>query len=463
MLDPAPSTAPRSDGRSDTQHPIGMPLSRGAAWLLWLRHQRRPVGGPRPQIAGILVSCVMWAVLALAIGTVAGLLSAGFLWALDHVTQQYAQTPQLLWGLPLIGFAVGWVYHRYGGAANAGTEAVVAELRRPRARLPWQMAPLVLLGTLVTHLCGGSVGREGTAIQMSAALSDRWTAWLGLRGWDRSTVLTMGISAGFAGLFGTPWAAAIFALELPAADKPKTIRRNITIIPRAAAGLAAALIADAVCRATGVPHAHYELGPVAPWGLANGGLVNGGLANLGWAAAFGLLCGIVAITYRWLHATFKELFRSWISYPPLRPLCGGCVVIVLVALLGTTRYNGLGLPVIEQAFIEPIEGTAFAWKTVLTSLTLGAGFKGGEVTPLFFIGAALGNSAHAFFPLPLGLLAGMGFVAVFAGVTRTPWACTLMGCELFGFQAAPFLASGCFAANQTLRLIKSLANALRWR
>lgn len=402
----------------------------------------------------------MWAALASAIGTVAGLLSAGFLWALDHVTELHARMPQLLWGLPLIGFAVGWVYLRYGGAANAGTEAVVAELRRPRERLPWQMAPLVLLGTLMTHLCGGSVGREGTAIQMSAALSDRWTAWLGLRGWDRSTVLTMGISAGFAGLFGTPWAAAMFALEMPAAGTAKNTRRNIGAIPRVIAGLATAMIADAVCRATGVPHAHYELGPVPPWGLATWGLANGGLANLGWATAFGLLCGIVAITYRWLHATSKDRFRSCISYPPLRPLCGGCMALVLVALLGTPRYNGLGLPVIEQAFIEPIEGTAFVWKTVLTALTLGAGFKGGEVTPLFFIGAALGNAAHAFCPLPLGLLAGMGFVAVFAGVTRTPWACTLMGCELFGFQAAPFLASSCFTANQASRLIKSLANSL---
>lgn len=452
LEDPAPSAALRRDGLTDTRYPVGITLSRGASWLLWLRHLRCPLRHSRPQAARHVASFALWTTLAVAIGTVAGLLSAGFLQALDLVTQQYAQTSWLLWGLPLVGFAVGWLYHRYGGAANAGTEAVVAELRRPRARLPWQMAPLVLLGTLATHLCGGSVGREGTAIQMSVALSDRWTAWLGLRGWDRSTVLSMGISAGFAGLFGTPWAAAIFAVELPATGKPGNVRRARATIPRAIAGLAAALIADAVCRATGVPHAHYELGAMAPWGL-----VNGGLANLGWAATFGLLCGIVAIAYRWLYATFKSLFRSWVSYPPLRPLCGGCLVIVLVAMLGTTRYNGLGLPVIEQAFVEPIEGTAFLWKTVLTSLTLGAGFKGGEVTPLFFIGATLGNAAHAFLPLPLGLLAAMGFVAVFAGVTRTPWACSLMGCELFGVQAAPFLTIGCFAATHASRLIKSLA------
>jgi len=453
MLDPESLTGTTPQGRTDDSSQTQHLRSCGTDWLLWLRHRRRPLPGESPSRMTVVVSCVLWSVLALLIGVIAGLSAALFLWALEVVTRQYAQAPSFLWGLPLVGFAVGWVYHRYGGAANGGSEAVVEQVQRPTAQLPWQMAPLVLLGTLITHLCGGSVGREGTAIQMSAALSDRWTGWLALRGHDRRTVLTMGISAGFAGLFGTPWAAAVFALELPRVDTAGSQRGMRTLVPRALAGLLAAFVADVTCRGTGVPHAHYPLGSVAAVGLI----------ECGWAIVFGLLCGVVAFGYRRIHGTIKTLFRRWIAYPPLRPFFGGCAVVACVGLLGTTRYNGLGLPVIEQAFVEPVESTAFVWKSLLTALTLGAGFKGGEVTPLFFIGATFGNAVHTVVPLPLGLLTGMGFVAVFAGVTRTPWTCTLMGCELFGIQAAPFLAIGCFAAAYGLRLTQSLARLPVWR
>lgn len=472
-----PTSTPTPDAsRNDGQPWTSCSISRGARGILWLRWQRRPGRHAPAGLVSYLSSPVFWTLLALMVGVLAGLAAAGFLWALDRVTQVYTQQPwSWLLALPVVGFAVGWLYHQYGGRANGGTEAVLAEVRQPTQPLPWQMAPLVLLGTLLTHLCGGSVGREGTAIQMSAALADRWSAWLALRGHDRRTLLTMGISAGFAGLFGTPWAAALCAIELPAvggstprgtaqSTLPATPGRPtlhptaatgsillntkkglnkkpygaglLSCLGRIVAGLVAAFCADGVCRATGASHAAYPASPLVTWEWL----------HLIAAIGFGLLCGVLATAYHGLHRACQAGFQSWIRYPPVRPLAGGLVVILLVGLLGTTRYNGLGLPVIEQALREPVEGTAFVWKTVLTTWTLAAGFKGGEVTPLFFMGATFGNALHGWVPLPLGLLASLGFVAVFAGVTRTPWTCTVMGCELFGFHSFPFFALANLAA-----------------
>jgi H+/Cl- antiporter ClcA len=140
---------------------------------------------------------------------------------------------------------------------------------------------------------------------------------------------------------------------------------------------------------------------------------------------------------------WADLFKNKISYPPFRPFMGGIIIALAVWALGTTKYIGLGIPTIVEAFTTSLNGYDFLLKMVLTTFTLGVGFKGGEVTPLFFVGAALGNALAFFVPLPLGLLAGMGFVAVFAGATNTPMACILMGLELFGIESAVFIALAC--------------------
>ena len=361
--------------------------------------------------------------LAMFVGTA----SAGFLVSLDWVTrwrEAHAWAPALL---PAAGLLIGLAYHYYGKSAGRGTNLLLEEIHRPSQRIPWRLLPLVLGGTLATHAAGGSAGREGTAVQMAGALAEQLARWLGLRPSDRRLLLIAAISAGFASVFGTPLAGAVFGLEVLWLGS----MRYEAVLP----SLLAAILADAVTRAWGVGHTLYpELAPLAFTPL-----------GLGCTLLTGALFGLAARGFIGLSHGITQVFGR-IAYPPLRPVVGGVLLALVLWALGTGRFSGLGIPVILESFQHPLPPTDWAWKLGLTALTLGCGFKGGEVTPLFFIGAALGSALAAVLPLPVALLAAMGFVGVFSGAANTPLACILMGLELFGTHTAIYLALACVAA-----------------
>lgn len=374
-----------------------------------------------------LLFLLRWLLISGLIGALAGTASAGFLVALDWVTHWREAHPWALAGLPVAGLLIGLAYHYFGNRVVRGNNLILEEIHRPSQQIPLRMVPLVLGGTLLTHLVGGSAGREGTAVQMAAALADQLPRWLRLRPHDRRLLLIAGMSAGFASVFGTPLAGAVFGLEVLLLG---SIRYE-AVLP----SFLAAVIADWVTRAWGVGHTHYptlEALPLTPLGL-------------GCTLLVGALFGLTARSFATLTHAIGRVFGR-LSYPPLRPVVGGVLVAVLIGGLGLSRFSGLGVPVIVEAFQHPLAPTDFAWKLALTALTLGCGFKGGEVTPLFFIGAALGSALAVVVPLPVALLAAMGFVGVFAGAANTPLACTLMGLELFGSNAAVYLALACVVA-----------------
>ncbi|WP_090208011.1 voltage-gated chloride channel family protein [Pseudomonas asplenii] len=382
----------------------------------------------RPEQLDLLLYLGKWLLLASAVALLAGSASAFFLFSLDQATQWRESHPWVIWLLPLAGLAVGLIYHGLGKSVDAGNNLLIDEIHDPKKTVPLRMVPLVLGGTLVSHLFGASVGREGTAVQMGGALADQLSHWLRLRQEDRRIILMVGISAGFASVFGTPLAGALFGLEVLTIGR----MRYDALFPC----MVAAIVADQVTQAWGIAHSHYPIGEVVSVQF--------------WSIAATVLAGIVFGLAGLLFATATHRLGAWmkrlIGYPPLRPLLGGMVIAVAVWALDAHQYIGLGIPGINQSFQAPVAPWDWFGKLAFTVASLGSGFKGGEVTPLFYIGATLGNALAPLLHLPFAMLAGLGFVAVFAGAANTPLATIVMAMELFGPEIAPFAAIACIAS-----------------
>ena len=376
----------------------------------------------------IFLFLIKWGLLGCVIGALAGSASAILLLSLDWATNYREANLWIIALLPVAGLISGLMYFYLGPRSEKGNNLLLEEYHRAEQTIPLRMAPLVLIGTILTHLFGGSAGREGSAVQMGGAISDQFCKWFKFSNDDRQIAIVMGISAGFASVFGTPLAGAVFALEVLVLGKT----RYEAILP----SFMAAIVANYVCDLWPIHHSHYEI-PFVPELSPQ---------NMFWAILAGVIFGITALVFSKSTHAWSDFFKAKIKFAPLRPVIGGVVLALVIYSMGTTRYIGLGVPTIEASFFEHMNSYDFLLKIAFTSFTIGAGFKGGEVTPLFFIGATLGNAMVWFIPLPMPLLAGMGFVAVFAGATNTPIACTLMGIELFGIEGGVYIALACVVA-----------------
>ncbi|CAH1057470.1 voltage-gated chloride channel family protein [Paenibacillus pseudetheri] len=369
---------------------------------------------------------IKWIVLGSVVGFLSGTASAFFLKSLDYVTDVRLEHPWLLYLLPLGGVLVSFLYMRYGKNSAKGNNLIIEQIQDGNETIPLRMAPLVLFGTLVTHLFGGSAGREGTAVQMGGSLAEWFGKLIKISPLDRKILLMCGISGGFGSIFGTPLAGTLFGLEVVTIG----LISQQALLPCFVASFVGDLVTT---RLWGVHHTHYVVNEFPALSLMI--ILKVVLASV--------IFGLVSMLFSELAHFLKRTFTAMISNPMIKGAVGGLIIIALVFLVGSRDYLGLGIPLIKDSFEGDVSPFAFLWKLIFTAFTLGTGFQGGEVTPLFAIGATLGNALAGILHVYGPFLAALGFIAVFCGATSTPIACFLMGIELFGSEGAVYMFIAC--------------------
>ena len=364
----------------------------------------------------------------LIVAVAAGIAASVFLHSLDIVTQLRMKYSFLIYLLPFGGVLTTFLYMKYGGKSSGGARLIIDEIHNPKERIPLRMAPFVFTGSVITHIVGGSAGREGAAVQIAGSLSEKIGQLCQLKDADRRRILIIGISAGFGSALGAPWAGTFFGSEVIHAGK---IEKE-TVVESGIASWFAFL----VTRMFKVPHAHYL--------SAN---VSTGTFKLFLLAFFS---GILFVVIDYLFTTSIHFVEDKIKklkvHSLLKAFIGGLIILGLYLLIGNFKYAGLGLESIQQSFRETASYADVIWKFVVTNLTLVSGFKGGEFVPLVFIGSHAGSALAHFFPPDLIYLTSLGFCAVFAGASNAPFTSVLMACEFFGWQLFPFALIACYVS-----------------
>ena len=363
-----------------------------------------------------------WLVLALPIGLLCGGIGTAFHLAVEAVTELRGAHGWLLWLLPAAGLAIVALY-KGTKCEGVGTNNVIRAVQSGEAVSPL-LVPAIFFGTVLTHLCGGSAGREGAALQMGGTIGQCMGRTFRLDDRDLRVATLAGMAAFFSALFGTPLAATVFAIMVISIG----VLYHVALYP----SLLAALVAYGVSVRLGVEPTRFT---VAVPDQSVGMFVR--------VAALGVLCALVSILFCKLMHGAGHLMKR-IKNPWLRVICGGFAVIALTWVFGTD-YNGAGMDIVTRAIEQETVAVpwAFLLKLVFTAVTLAAGFKGGEVVPSFFVGATFGCAVSPLLGLPVGFGAAIGLAAVFCGVTNCPVASTLLAVELFGAEGMLYFALAC--------------------
>ena len=371
-----------------------------------------------------------WVALAFLIGVLSGLLSAAFIEALNWATDTREGNNWLVFTLPLAGLLVGCSYHYLGRGLERGSNLIIDQIHSRSEWIPLRLTPLIFGASVVSHVAGGSTGREGAALQLAAGVTDPISKRLGLNPADRSLMLIAAIAGGFGSVFGVPVAGAVFALEVQRVGRV----RYEALVP----AFVASFVGDAVVRGLGVSHTHYPVMPKVAWSV-----------SMAWKVAlFGVIGGLIAMLFVHLTHFIKDTLKKYVAWYPARPVIGGVLLTILILSFGWRDYSGLSIPLALEAMNGSVAGQ-WGSKLLLTSITIGSGFVGGEFIPLFVIGALAGASYAHIMGANVVVFAIIGSITVLAGATNTPLACTIIGIELFGGQGLTFFALACAAAYAT--------------
>ena len=373
---------------------------------------------------GLYVTAMLkWLAVGALVGGVGGFVGAAFHLGVGYATQLRTGHPWVLYLLPLGGVVIVGLY-KLCRLEGAGTNAVIESVHFGK-KVPTLLVPLIFVATVITHLCGGSAGREGAALQIGGGIGYRAGTLLHLGEKDLPLATLCGMSGVFAALFGTPLTATVFALEVISVG----VLYYAGLLPCITASLTGYYIATLM----GVAPTRFAVAmPELNW------------PTLGLVTALAVGCALVSILFcRGLHIT-EHLAERWLKNSFLRAAAGGLVIVLATLALGTTDYNGAGMDVIQRA-VEQGQAGGWAWllKLAFTAVTIGCGFKGGEVVPSFFVGATFGCAAGALLGLPTGFAAAIGLVAVFCGAVNCPIASVILSVELFGAGGLAYFTAAC--------------------
>ncbi len=373
--------------------------------------------------AGLYASTLLkWIVVGGLVGGVGGLVGALFHLGVNYATELRLAHPWVLYLLPLGGLVIVGLY-RLCRLEGKGTNAVIESVHFG-SDIPVLLVPLIFVATVITHLCGGSAGREGAALQIGGGIGYRTGKLLQLGEKDLPLATLCGMSGVFSALFGTPLTATVFALEVISVG----VLYYAGLIPC----ITAAMTGYLVSLLMGVPPTRFTVAmpPLDAWTML---LV----------VVLAILCALVSILFcRGLHIT-EHLAARLVKNSYLRAAAGGAVILALTLLLGTNDYNGAGMDVISRALEGRADSLAWLWKLLFTAVTIGCGFKGGEVVPSFFVGAAFGCWIGTLLGLPPAFTAAIGLVAVFCGAVNCPIASVVLSVELFGAEGMLYFAMAC--------------------
>ena len=364
-----------------------------------------------------------WLVLSVMVGLITGLVGSAFWHCLARVTEIRTQFPQLVLGLPAGGLLMVWLYHISRRDHDKGTNMVLAAVRE-QDRIPVRVTPLIFISTIITHLFGGSAGREGAALQMGGSIGNGLARALHL---DRKSVNSMimcGMSGAFSALFGTPMAAAIFSMEVVSVG----LMYYAALVPC----VISSLVALGVAKMLGVHGEHFTISELPAFELVSAIKI----------IILAVLCAAVSAVFCMILHKVSDFAKDTIKNPYIRVVAGSAVIILLTRMLGTADYLGAGMPVIERALEGEVRPEAFLLKMIFTAVTLGVGFRGGEIVPTLYVGATFGCLAGQLLGISSSLCAAAGMASVFCGVTNTPISALLIALELFGMDAFPFMMLG---------------------
>lgn len=366
------------------------------------------------------MSVVSWTLAAIFIGIIVGLFATAFGISMRYVIHFRETHTYLIYFLPVGAVLITFMYKQVLKVKDSGTNTVIAAIQSDE-KLPFRLAPLIFVATLITHLVGGSAGREGAALQMGGAIGNGIGRALKLNSTNKKTMIMCGMSAAFSALFGTPMAAAIFSMEVVSVG----IMHYAALVPC----VISSLIARYIAAYFGLSSEIYEIPNIPAFTIKSAIMI----------CIFAVICGIASILFCTMLHKYEEFLSSKLSNPYIKAIVGGTSVLILTLIVGNTDYNSTGSAIIASCFAgASISIFAFLLKMIFTTLTLSCGYKGGEIVPTLFIGATLGAAIGGIIGVSPELLAAVGMGALFCGVTNCPISSLLICFELFGYDAMPY-------------------------